>query len=193
MKSFLATTWSVMSNPSTFFENVRDEGWWTPYRYFLVIALVLSLLSPAAWALGVDGGSPLSTSTTAQRDVYRWWHDVLSPRMGFASLPIAMLALLLEMHIVLAIFTPVLHVVFRLLRGEGSWLNAWKAINYGIAPVLALGFLPYVGLLVGVYATVVQLCVGPSTMYRLRDGRAYALLVVVLSISIASFWKGFAM
>jgi hypothetical protein len=192
MKKFAATTWFILADPLAFFESVRGEGWWQPYRYFLVVALVLSILSPAAWALGVDGGTPLSTSTTAQRDVYRWWHDGLSPRMGSASLPLAMLALCLEMHIVLAVFALILHVVFRLLRGRGPLLNAWKSISYGIAPALAFGFLPYVGLLVGVYATVLQLSVAPSVMYRVRDGRAYALLAVVLAISIAAFWSGFA-
>jgi hypothetical protein len=193
MNKLLATTWSILTDPLAFFETVRHEGWWQPYRYFLVVALVLSILSPAAWALGVDGGTPLSTSTTAQRDAYRWWHDELSPRMGPASLPLAMLGLCLEMHIVLALFAVVLHAVFRLLGGRGPLLNAWKSISYGMAPTLAFGFLPYVGLLVGVYATVLQLCVAPSAMYRVRGGRSYVLLVVVLTISMAAFWRGFAM
>jgi len=172
-EEFPRATWSIVTNPAAYFEKVRDEGWWPAYRYFLVVAVVLSILSPLAWASGVDGGSPLNTSTTAQRDVYRWWHDTLRPTIGLTSLPVAMLVLLLDMHIVLVVFTPILHVVFRLLGGKGPWSSSWKSIAYGMAPGLAFGFAPYVGLMVGVYATVLQLCVGPSTMYRLRDGRAY--------------------
>lgn len=193
MSTFLRTTWRILRDPDGFFESARDEPWLAAYRYFVVIALVLSLLSPVAWALGVDGGSPLSTSTTAQRDVYRWWHDGLSPALGVVGLPLAAVALFVEMHIVLAVFCLVLHIVLRLLGGQGSWVNAWKSICYGMAPGLVFGFLPYVALLVGVYATVLQLYVGPSILYRVRDGRGYLVLVIVLSISIAAFWSGFPM
>jgi len=104
----------------------------------------------------------------------------------------AMLMLLLATHVVLIIFAPILHVVFRLLRGQGPLLNAWKAICYGLAPTIALGFLPFIGLLVGVYAMLLQLAIGPGTLYRLKDGRTYVLLVIVLSWAIALFWQGVA-
>lgn len=192
MRVFFTTTWSIIRDPQTFFDAARAEGWWPAYRYFLVIALVLSILSPLAWTLGVDGSSPVTTSTTAQRDVYRWWQDTLVPLMGPLSLPIAMLALLLDMHIVLLLFTPILHFVFRGMRGQGPLLNAWKAICYGMAPTIGLGFMPYIALAVGVYATLIQLSIGPSTLYRIRDGRAYLLVVVILSIAIVAFWQGIA-
>ncbi len=193
MKPFFVTTWQVVRDPHSFFDSIRDEGWWPPYRYFLVIAIVLSILSPLAWAVGLDGRSPVNTSTTAQRDVYQWWHDTLNPQMGSISLPIAMLALLLDMHIVLIVFTPILHLVLRAMRGQGPLSHAWKAICYGMAPTIAFGFLPFIGLLTGMYATVLQLSVGPATLYQLRDGRAYVLLVVILSIAIVAFWHGVAL
>jgi hypothetical protein len=57
---------------------------------------------------------------------------------------------------------------------------------------VALGFLPFLGVLTGVYATLLQLAIGPATLYRVKDGRAYVLLVIVLSIAIAAFWHGIA-
>jgi len=192
MIGFLNTTWCILRDPQAFFESIRDEGWWPPYRYFLIIAVSLATLSPLAWALGIDGGSPVNTSLTAQRDTYHWWQETLRPQMGALSLPIAMLVLLVAMHIVLVIFTPILHLVFRALGGQGPVLNSWKAICYGLAPTIVLGFLPILGLLTGVYATLIQLSIGPAALYRLRDGRAYLLLIVVLSIAIAMFWEGAA-
>lgn len=192
MIGFLNTTWSILRDPQAFFDSVWDEGWWPPYRYFLIIAVALAILSPLAWALGVDGGNPVNTSLTAQRDTYRWWQETLWPRMGALSLPIAMLVLLAVIHIMLAMFTPILHLVFRALGGQGPMLNSWKAMCYGLAPTIVLGFLPILGLLTGVYATLIQLSIGPAALYRLKDGRAYLLLVIVLSIAIAMFWKGVA-
>lgn len=192
MRNFFRTTWEIVRDPQAFFEQVRDEGWWPPYCYFLIIAVTLAILSPLAWALGVDGGSPVNTSLTAQRDTYRWWRDTLQPQFGNWGYPMAMLILLLTTHVVLMIFTPILHFVFRLLGGQGPLLNAWKAICHGLAPTIALGFLPFIGLVVGVYATLLQLAIGPATLYRLKDGRAYVLLVIALSWAIALFWQGVA-
>lgn len=192
MISFLTVTWHVIRDPQSFFDLVREQGWWPPYRFFLAIAIVLSILSPLAWAMGVDGGSPINTATSAQRDVYRWWHDTLNPQLGGLSLPIAMLALLLDMHIMLVIFTPILHLVFRAMRGQGPVLHAWKAICYGMAPTLVFGMLPFIGLLTGVYATLLQLALGPAALYQVKDGRAYLLVVIILSIAIVAFWQGVA-
>jgi hypothetical protein len=88
-----------------------------------------------------------------------------------------------------AIVGDTVHIIFRVLGGQGPLLNAWKAICYGMAPTICLGFLPVVGLLTGIYATLLQLSIGPATLYRLRDGRAYILLVVVLSIAITFFYE----
>lgn len=193
MKRFLRTTWEIIREPQAFFEHSQGENWWSAYRYFLIVSVVLSILSPLAWALGVDGSSPVNTSLTAQRDTYRWWQDVLRPRFGSWSYLLGMVTLLLTTHLVLLLWTPIMHIVFRVLGGQGPLLNAWKAICYGMAPTICLGFLPVVGLLTGVYATLLQLSVGPATLYRLRDGRAYILVVVVLSIAITLFWQGIAL
>jgi len=188
----LKITWHVIHEPHSFFESTRQQGWWEPYRLFLIIALVLSIFSPLAWALGIDGNSPVNTSLTAQRDVYRWWHDMLFPKFGVWSIFMAMAGLLLEMHIILIFFTPVLHFVFRGLGGQGPAVHAWKALCYGLAPTMLFGFLPGIALALGVYATLLQLCVGPSILYRVHEARAYMLLVIVLSIAIAAFWHGLA-
>jgi len=75
----------------------------------------------------------------------------------------------------LVTFTPILLTVFRLLGGKGGLLNARKAICYGMAPTIALGFLPFLGLIAGRYATLLQLSIGPTTLYKLKDSRAYVL------------------
>ena len=88
MKDLLVTTWSTLRDLPAFFGKVCEEGWRKRYHYFSVIALVSSIISAIAGALGVDGASPLTTSTTAQRHFYRWWQDVLSPKVGIVSPPL---------------------------------------------------------------------------------------------------------
>jgi hypothetical protein len=192
VREFLRTTWEIIREPQAFFECSRVENWWPSYRYFFIVAVVLSILSPLAWALGIDGSSPVNTSLMAQRDTYRWWQDTLQPQFGGWSYLLGMVTLLVTTNLVLLVWTPIMHVIFRLLGGQGPLLNAWKAICYGMAPTVCLGFLPFFGLLTGVYAMLLQLCLGPATLYRLRDGRAYVLVVIVLSIALYFFWQGIA-
>ncbi len=192
MRSFFITTWQIIRDPAVFFDEERNAEVWKPYRYFLIVACILSLLSPLAWGLGVDGSSPLNTSLTAQRDVYRWWVQNFPDQTRGLSLPAAILMLLAEMHVVLLISTLTLHLVFRILGGRGPLSYAWKSICYGLAPVLLMGFLPVAGLVTGLYAMLIQLAIGPAALYQVKDGRAYVLLVIILSTSITLFWKGIA-
>jgi hypothetical protein len=36
----------LLKNPAGFFENVRDEGWKPAFKFFLVITIILSIVTP---------------------------------------------------------------------------------------------------------------------------------------------------
>jgi hypothetical protein len=122
-------------------------------------------------------------------NTYPWWRDTLQPQFGGWSYPLASLTIFFTVHIVLLIFAPILHIVFRLLGGQVSLTNAWKGMCYGLAPTVILGFLQGLGVLTGVYATLLQLCVGPATLYRVKGGRAYVMVVIILSMAIVAYWE----
>lgn len=192
MRAFALQTWRIISQPDFYFETVREERWWPAYRYLLITVGILSVLSPLAWVTGVDGASPVTSSLSAQMQVYTYWRGELWPRFGLWSLPLASLLLIYGVHLLLAIITLITHGVFRLIGGQGPMLHAFKAICYGLAPTLLLGFLPGFGVLAGVYCTVLQVGVGPARLYGVTGGRAWLLLVLVLGGSITLYWNRIA-
>jgi len=191
---FLRRFLDVTVRPDDFFERVRDEpGWRKPLAHLLALALWMSVASVVAWGLGVQGDSPLNSALGAQMDVYPFWRDTLRPTYGAASYPLAALLIAVEMLVITAVYTPLIYVVFRYLGGareRGGMLRAFQGFVYGLTPAVFGGFLPVVGLVAGVYTTILQLQRGPSITLRNRTIGAYLLWVAVTAYAIARYWQG---
>ena len=194
MKTYLTTFLQVTLQPDAFFENVRSQtGWKKPILHFLGLALWLSLGSVLAWRLGIAGDSPLNSALGAQMDIYPYWKDTLLPQMGWFSYPIAMGLIILEMTIITLIYTPLIFFVFRFLGGvkePGGLLHAFQGFVYGLTPAVFGGFLPVLGLITGVYTTILQVQRGPAITLKNRSFGGYLLVIAVLTYAIARYWQG---
>lgn len=193
MSRIMAPFIRVMIDPITFFEQVREETWWPSVRHWLVLAMLLSIGSVTAWGFGVPGDTPINSSLGAQMEVYTYWHDMLLPAYGLWSYPVAAGLIMLVMLFITILFTPLLFLVMRYLGGAkepGGLRRAFQGFAYGLTPCVFGGFLPVLGLVTGVYATVLQLYVGPSTTLRNRTVFALLPLVLLLSAAIARYWQG---
>lgn len=189
MRVYFRTFWGIISDPESFFNNIQNEGLWSSYRFLLITSICISFVSPIAWALGVDGSSPVNSSLGAQMNVYPWWHDTLLSRYGSLSYIIAAVAILATVHLILLIYTPIMHLVFKIFGGQGKINNSWKCICYGVAPGLIFGFIPVFGLMTGIYATVIQLYIAPSQLYKVKGWRAYLFYILIMSLAIYSYWN----
>ena len=180
--------------PDTFFEEVRQDcSWSKPIVHLLVLSILLGAFSAAAWGLGIPGNTPINSSLTAQMDVYAYWQATLLPQFGPLSYPLAAGLIALEMIIISAFYTPILFLYFRYLGGAkepGGLLRAFQGFVYGLTPVLFGGFLPWLGLVTGVYATLLQLYRGPSITLKNRTAFAYLPVILVLTYAIARYWSG---
>lgn len=194
MRNIIALFAQVMRDPITFFEQVREETSWVPaVRHWLILAAWLSLGSVTAWGFGIAGNTPLNSSLGAQMEVYDYWHDTLLPTYGLWSYPIAAGLIMLTMLFITILFTPLLFVIMRYLGGaeeNRGLLRAFQGFAYGLTPCAFGGFLPILGLVTGVYATILQLYVGPSITLRNRTVFAILPLVLLLSAAIAQYWQG---
>lgn len=104
--------------------------------------------------------------------------------------PYGAYAYLLEMVLILAFAIPILllsalllHLIYRLIGGQGPVLNAWKAACYGVGPCLLGGFLPYISLFAGFYSFAMQFYFGPMTLYKAKESRAIIVLVVFITLT----------
>jgi len=194
MKDFLGRAIRATLNPDDFFERIREENdWKTPLMHLLILTLWLSVASVTAWGFGVRGDTPINSALGAQMDVYSYWSDTLRPTYGFLSYPIATLAIAIEMLVITAIYTPLIFVVFRYLGGgkdSGGLLRAFQGFVYGLTPAVFGGFLPILGLITGVYTTILQLQRGPSITLRNRSLGSYLLWIAVMAYAIFRYWQG---
>lgn len=194
MKKFLNRFIQVVASPERFFAAIRQEqNWKQPLLHLLVLSLWLSLGSVIAWNLGLPGDTPVNSSLGAQMDVYVFWQETLLPQFGGWAHPIAVGLIILEMLLITAIWTPVVFLIFRYLGGEkepGGLLRAFQGFVYGLTPCAFGGFLPYLGVITGVYATWLQFGHGPAITLRNRSCIPYLFPSLILGLAIARYWQG---
>jgi hypothetical protein len=84
---------------------------------------------------------------------------------------------------ILLFLTLLLHVIYRLIGGQGSVLSAWKAACYCIGPCLLGGFLPYISLVAAFYSFTMQFYIGPMILYKAKESRAIVVFVAFIALT----------
>jgi len=180
----------LLMDPPAFFEMVRSEDWTPALIFFLEISFILSIFTAIANYLGVES-TDFSSAYQSQILAYRILKDNLLAQYG-AYAYLLEVPLILGFAVLLPLFlTGFSHLVFRLMGGKGSILNAWKASCYGVGPCLLGGFLPFISLFAAFYSLLLQLYIGPKTLYAVREARAIVYLAIMLALTfIEMFIRG---
>lgn len=173
----------MLKEPDQFFESVRGEGYGEPLFFLLQVSAVIAFFTPIANWLGWPS-TDHNSAYQAQIIAWRITSDQLLPRFGVLAYVMEVF-LILILAIMLAVFVSAfLHLIFRLLGGEGSSLNAWKAVCYGVGPCVLLGWVLYWALFMGAWSFVLQLYYGPKVLYRVREGRALLILAFFVGATL---------
>jgi len=171
-----------LADPDRFFSGVRAEGWKPAFVFFLWTTLFISLATPIVNFFGVES-TDFSSSYQAQIVAYSLVKNSLLKTYGsFAYLVEPFLIFALAFPILLFL-TVLLHVIYRLIGGQGRVLNAWKAACYGLGPCLLGGFLPYISLFAAFYSFAMQFYLGPMVLYNVKQGRAIIVFVAFVALT----------
>jgi len=194
MYRYFSQIFSVVLHPDEFFEKIsQNTSWKNPIIHLLFVSFILSIGSLIAWSYGIAGDSPINSSLTVQMDMYNFWKSNLLPTYGFWSYPIAIIIMMLEMILITIVYVPIIFLIFRYLGGEkeeGGLRKAFQSFVFGLTPTIFGGFLPWLGLITGVYATILQLYRGPSITLKNKSVFSYILVVAVLTYAISRYWQG---
>jgi len=177
---------SMLRRPDSFFEAVREEGYRQPFRFLLEVSAVIALFTPIVNALGWESTDRTST-LQAQILAWRITEEELLPRLGAWAYVVEVPLILGLTPLIALALAAFIHLVYRLLGGQGPFLNAWKATCYGVGPCVILGWIPYWSLFVGAWSLVLQLYYGPKVLYRMREGRAVVILALFLGATLLEF------
>jgi len=181
---------NLLENPIEFFENIKDKDWKYAFKFFLIITMIISIVTPIINYFGIES-TDLSSAYQAQILAYRILkHTLLYQYGNFAYLIEAFLIFIFSI-IILLFSTIFLHFIFKLMGGKGSILNAWKALCYGVGPCVIGGFLPYISLFAAFYSFILQFYIGPRILYQVKESKAIIFLAIMLAlIFIEIFTKG---
>jgi len=178
--------WWMARDPQGFFEQAREEGYREALWFLLQVSAVIAVFTPIVNYLGWPS-TDRSSTYQAQILAWRFTEEHLLPRFGnwayVLEAPL-ILGLSLLMAVVLATFV---HLIFRLLGGQGPFLHAWKSTCYGVGPCVLLGWVPYWTLIVGAWSFVLQLYYGPKVLYRMPEGRALLILAAMFGGTLWEF------
>ncbi len=172
----------LLTDPRRFFESVRSEGWKPSFCFFLCVTLFISLITSVLNFLGMES-TDLTSSYQAQIMAYNYLKSIFLSIYGVYAYVIEPLLIFAFSVPILIFLTLLLHVIYRLIGGEGSLLNAWKAACYGVGPCLLGGFLPYVSLFAAFYSFTVQFYLGPMTLYRTKEGRSIIVFAAFIALA----------
>ena len=176
----------LLTQPELFFERVRNEGFREPLTFMLLVSSVLAVFTTL---MNYLGWSSTDSTSTYQAQILAWriTSEYLLPRLGTWAYCIEPF-LIVGLTLLIAIFlTAFIHIIFRVLGGEGPILNAWKATCYGTGPCVLLGWLPYWSLFVGAWSFVLQLYFGPKVLYQAKEGRALMILAFLFGATLLEF------
>jgi len=168
-----------LTDPSGFFNDAKAEDWRPSFIFFLWITLIISVITPITNFFGIES-TDLSSSYQSQILAYNFVKNNLQTYGFLAYILEAVLIFALAISILLFL-TIFLHLLYRIIGGQGSVLNAWKAVCYGIGPCLLGGFLPYISLFAGFYSFALQFYIGPRELYNAEEGRAIVVFVALIA------------
>ncbi len=176
-----------LANPTEFFNGVRNEDWKPSFVFFLWVTLFIAVITPVINYLGIES-TDLSSSYQAQVVAYNLVkHNLFNVYGAYAYIiePVLIFAFAIP---ILLFLTLLLHLIYRVIGGQGSVLNAWKAACYGTGPCLLGGFLPYVSLFAGFYSFAMQFYLGPMTLYRAKQSRAIVVFVAFIALTFVEMF-----
>lgn len=160
----------VILSPSEFFERIKAEkGIGGAFKYLAILSLINLAVGIIGFAFNVPSISPLGNLST------------FLPLLGDLAtvLGIVILVVIYIGGLILSfVGAGFIHLFARLLKGKGDYSATYKALIYASTPSLLLGWIPWVGIIFGIYSFYLSLK-GISKLHEVSMGRALVMVFVI--------------
>ena len=156
-------------------------GYWPIVRFYLVLNIVLALLTPIVNYFHIPcdivhagtnaqmGAFVMAPDLEATTGISRYfWVAVITYVYNIAKLPILGL---------------MFHVFAIILKGDGALIDSFKVGVYAAAPVLLLGWVPYFGLISGLWVGYLYV-VAFRQLHNTSLGPTIALVNLMIGVQL---------
>lgn len=168
MKEMFSRIKDIFAKPSTFFKNLREEGIKNAFLYAIVFSLFSTLMNfwignPNFFDILVFYGVPVYPS----------------------SFPSLILPLWVIAFLSIFITTGIIHLFIMMFGGKKGYSKTYQIMIYSSVPTWLLGWVPYVGGLIGFVYGIYLIIKGTSQVHNLSIGKAigvYASLIAAFML-----------
>jgi hypothetical protein len=159
-------------SPVETFRKVKDTDYGDTLAYFLVFAVIYTVLSvsvilvrlPQVWFTSIFGLLGIGTLS------------------GFGIVIIAIMMIIAAL-VILFIGTAWLHLWVYLFGGRNGFRETLKALAFGETPALLLGWIPLLGLLALIWSLVLTF-LGVRELHGISTGRALGAVILAVMIPL---------
>jgi hypothetical protein len=178
----LRKAWYLISEPEATFDREREvEGYWPVLRFYLVLNVILAVLTPIVNWLHIPSDI-VHAGTNAQMGAYAQ-APLLEAITGISRYAWVAILTYLGNIAKFPILGGIMHVFALILRGNGTFLDSLKVSVYAAAPVLLFGWIPYFGLISGLWVGYLYV-VGFWRLHNISMGRAIALVNLMIGVQL---------
>ncbi len=163
-------------SPVETFQKVKDEDLGPLMKYFVILTLIFSILM-AVIMIGLT-----STTFAMLPTKLPVKFPFTAGAVGGLTAVVTFITLLISLLIGLFIGAAIVHIFVYLLGGRKGYTQTVKAIGYGMTPSLLLGWIPFIGIIVSIWALIVEI-IGIRELQEMSTGKA-ALAVILPGIII---------
>ena len=160
-------------SPVETFQKVKDENLGPLMKYFVVLAVIFSIL----WAIIF---AAMASAMTAMMPIKMPFMGAAAGGLAAVTMFISYLILLI---IGLFIGAAIVHIFVYLLGGRKGYTQTVKAIGYGMTPSLLLGWIPFIGIIAGIWALIVEI-IGIRELQEMSTGKAVLAMILPLIIMV---------
>ena len=158
-------------SPSKTFDNSKEDTLGDALKYFAALLAIYAVL--------------FSIMVLVAFSAMSWIVGPWAAMMGLAAGPILAVAMLVLTFIsgIIAVFIMGLwmHIWVYVVGGRKGVTQTIKALMYGATPSYLLGWIPFIGIIAGIWALIVEI-IGIRQLHELSTGKA--VLAFILAIII---------
>ena len=158
-------------SPSKTFDNSEEDTLGDAFKYFAVLLAIYAVL--------------FSIMVLAAFPAMSWMVGPWAAMLGLTAGPLLAVAMLVLSLIsgIIAVFIMGLwmHIWVYIVGGRKGVKQTIKALMYGATPSYLLGWIPFIGIIAGIWALIVEI-IGIRQLHELSTGKA--VLAFILAIII---------
>ncbi len=167
---FVAKVKGILTEPSKTFDALKGEPLGESIKYYAVIAAISAALNALLFALAFG-------------TMFGQLRTMMGASAGTAGAIVFFVILFIFQIIGVFISGAIFHIFVYLVGGRKGLTQTIKAVIYGSTPGLLIGWIPFIGMIGGLWSLVLEV-LGIRQLHEITTGRAILAVVIMIVLLV---------